>query len=233
MHLKRAIVCLKGRKLMPYELIIVVSPILAFVMWPIVQKLIELLPSPHKRADSRRTMACARNLRQIGLAMAEYEQDAGGKLPPSTVGGRNVTGWDISSSDQTGTPVGWADAIQSHLHTASEYLCPTANMIPSGKPALSNYTCYWLNSNLAAIEIKSLTRPQFTVECGEGFDGIDINDATYSKSALPASWLTDRSKPSFRHLGGANYLFVDGHVKWLRPDEVTHFGGRVDAFAVR
>jgi prepilin-type processing-associated H-X9-DG protein len=43
----------------------------------------------------------------------------------------------------------------------------------------------------------------------------------------------DRNSPMYRHLGSANYCFVDGHVKWLKSNEVLHSGGRSDPFAIK
>jgi prepilin-type processing-associated H-X9-DG protein len=33
-------------------------------------------------------------------------------------------------------------------------------------------------------------------------------------------WRADDIKAAQRHSGGANYVFMDGHVKWYRPDQV-------------
>jgi len=68
---------------------------------------------------------------------------------------------------------------------------------------------------------------------GEGNDGTDVTDATYSKTSLPPNWLSDRTKPPWRHLGGANYLHADGHVAWLKPNEISTAPGQPHTFAVK
>jgi prepilin-type processing-associated H-X9-DG protein len=35
----------------------------------------------------------------------------------------------------------------------------------------------------------------------------------------------EAARPSYRHFGGANYLLADGHVKWLKLEDIS-FGWR-------
>jgi len=70
------------------------------------------------------------------------------------------------------------------------------------------------------MAIKQINIPTVTIVSGDGNDGTDQTDARYSLSALPPDWLTDESKPSFRHQGSANYLFADGHVSSYRPRDI-------------
>ncbi len=76
---------------------------------------------------------------------------------------------------------------------------------------------------------------------GDGNDGIDLADAHYSKTSLPFSWLTSTSKPAWRHLKphelwaevGANYLFMDAHVKLLKPEDVSAASSQGYTFAIK
>lgn len=186
----------------------------------------------------QRRSSCQSNLKQIALAVAQYAQDFEGRFPPKVVGNTRVVGWSLS--DYSGLPVGWADALQPQLRTESRYLCPEAP--PRPMPTLrhsqrrarqSGYTDYWLNANLSGVTKKAVVAPTATLLVGEGNDGTDKTDATYSKSRLPPAWLTNKNSPAWRHMGGANYLFADGHVAWLRPNEVTNCYRRTNCFALK
>jgi prepilin-type processing-associated H-X9-DG protein len=111
--------------------------------------------------------------------------------------------------------------------------CPSDSHWSGDSPGGTGYIDYWFNGNLSGVRPSALTSPGNTLLQGDGDDGVDISDATYNKKSLPQNWLTDRSSPAWRHLGGANYLFTDGHVTWLKPHQVTTYGGRKNAFAVR
>jgi len=152
-------------------------------------------------------MTCQSNLKQVALAVAQYTYDHDEKFPP-------VAG-------DAGTTYGWADAIYPYHKDMQRMQCPKELFDSSHDPRQSDYTDYWFNSNLSSVPQAALESSSQTILAGDGNDGVDLNDARYSKSSLPALWLQDRTKPSYRHLDGANYSFADGHAKWLLPKTVT------------
>jgi prepilin-type processing-associated H-X9-DG protein len=207
-----------------------------------------------------RRVLCQNNLRQIGLGLIQYSQDYNAtafhinrgnspalkesefRFPPAKVGGtrnglRGVTffhappsGWTISP------PVGWVDAAVSfNVKHPNGFFCPavTSKARRGTSPTLPNVTHYWFNGNLSAVFLRQIKRPSATLLCGDGNDGKEVADGTYNKTSLPQSWLNDYSSPSYRHVGGANYLFVDGHVKWLKPRDISTAPGARYTFSVR
>ena len=80
---------------------------------------------------------------------------------------------------------------------------------------MSSYTNYWFNARLSGRAIGGVGNTAQLLVCGDGNDGTDLTDARYSLSNFPAQWMSNQNSPMFRHLGGANYLFADGHVKWF------------------
>ncbi len=185
------------------------------------------LPSKNLRDDKYRH-ACNVNMRNVGLTLKLYAQDFNGKLPLST----NVA---PLSATPTKTSIGWVDALIPYsgggMPTLS--ICPASGIDRSFSPSTRNYTTFWFNANLSGIVDNNVTSPTHTLCLGDGNDGSDLSNATYSKSSLPASWLSDTNSPAYRHLGGANYLMVDGSIHWLKPQQVTTFGGRKNAFAIK
>ena len=125
--------------------------------------------------------------------------------------------------------------LQPYLKSTSIFRCPgDSNPGPSDwSPRKNGFMSFYLNSNLAGQKKSVLLFSRSTILLGDGSNGKDISDATYSKSSLPPEWIADPNSPAWRHLNGANYLMADGSVHWLRPNEVTTFGGRKNAFAIR
>jgi prepilin-type N-terminal cleavage/methylation domain-containing protein/prepilin-type processing-associated H-X9-DG protein len=204
---------MKRRGFTVLELIIVlmVIGILAAIIFPMLAK---------PRNPGRRS-SCQSNLKQVAIGVKQYIQD-NDDLYPAAVMSRRL--------NVVGNPKGWADAIQPYVKSIQIYQCP--NEATTQPPADTNndgiladengYTDYWYNRNLSGASEKKLTFIANTILAGDGNDGIDVTDARYSKFGLPADWLTDKSKPSFRHLDCANYAFADGHVKCLKPEKITN-----------
>jgi prepilin-type processing-associated H-X9-DG protein len=193
-----------------------------------------------KRREGVRRSGCQNNIQSIALALKQYQQDFAGKYPLNTVGGTGVPGWSWIPSERVGrltkaykgAPVGWADALQPHVGSEAVYLCPSAVRKSRGPQSQRGYTDYWFNGNAAGVSQKSVASPSLTLLLGDGNDGADNTNATYNKTDF-SWWISDTRSPMYRHLGGANYLFVDGHVQWLKPDAVKKFGGRADPFSIK
>jgi len=177
--------------------------------------------------------SCQSNLKQIALGIFMYAQDYDNKFPLAIV------------PDKT---VGWANGLQPYLKSTQIFQCPEEeneqqdilivdmmkrlfggsalthqNVIPApDKPA---YTDYWLNRNLSGLDINKLKLPasedEQVIMLGDGDGSSHQSTASYSINRLPESWRTSSYSPAKRHLGGANYAFLDGHVKWLKPEQVS------------
>jgi prepilin-type processing-associated H-X9-DG protein len=189
---------------------------------PWVDKVTELL---HPRQRQQRGV-CLSWQKQVYLSMRAYMKDYDELFPLVTTQSRQ----GLSKSPIM--PVGWADAIIPKNGDSTILQCYADNHASTINPNLIGFTDYWLNGNLGGVPQKSVALPSQTLLVGDGNDGSDNSNATYNKTSF-GSWLDDQSSPMYRHLGGANYLFVDGHIKWLKPDEVKNFGGRSDPFALK
>lgn len=173
------------------------------------------------RQNARRS-ACQSNLKQIALACKQYTQDYD-DLWPLVSGGATPATYPTSQGD-----FGWVDALQPYLKAPRLFQCPSEEADPQS-PLLSSdsqFTDYWFNSHLAKVSEEALRFPVTTFLVGEGNDGHERCDNRYALAALPKSWIKEDGTPASRHLGGGNYAFADGHVKWLQPKRV--FAGNTD-----
>lgn len=146
---------------------------------------------------------CQSNERQITLGFQQYIQDYN-EFPP--VGPNRTSG-------AMGNNGGWADSLQSYLKTVQIFQCPLEpNGFDSADPG---QTDYGYKATLAGVSEASLDNSSNTFLIFEG-DQTDGTAQTASAANLRAVYTT-------RHLGGSNYAFVDGHVKWIGSAESRHF----------
>lgn len=194
------------------------------------------------KAEVARGKSCRLNLRPLAVAAQLYSRDYDEKFPPASIGGLGIgdTSISLSGSVQRSapTPVGWTGALLQYTQQQDFQFCPAqrgelnqaSRPSQSRSPTSPGFTDYWLNARLAGRSTSTCSAPASTFLLGEGNDGSDASNATYSKSELPQAWLSDKRSPLFRHLGGANYAFADGHVKWLTPSGIARYA-RGDPFA--
>jgi prepilin-type processing-associated H-X9-DG protein len=198
--------------------VIAIIVILAAILFPVFAR---------ARENARRS-SCQSNLRQIGLGIAQYTQDFDEKLP-------------LRRHDGSLPHVvfSWRRQTYPYMKSAQVFSCPSntnntilnddslpANMTAAGLPASSPQfgRSYALNAtstnvggtppseqvtaqSLAAIPATSETILVSEVKhcCAE----VRFNDAP-AVFANPAGTFTG-------HLGRVNFLFVDGHVKAMKP----------------
>ena len=152
------------------------------------------------------------------LGLAQYRQDFNDKFPPVAL---NPVPKTPRKNCTEGPFFGWADGIQPYVKSTCIYQCPSNPLPPSDSlfPEKAGYIDYWFNARLASRKSDSAN----TIALGDG-DGHGNSRA--SRRDFPANWQSAPQTAWFhQHLGGANYAFADGHVKWLRPEDV----GKSDA----
>lgn len=163
--------------------------------------------APGRREPGR--SPCQNNLKLIALSFKQYSQDWNELFPPVKIG--------AATSLLTTTPYGWADALQPYLKSTSIFQCPSEQK-QGGNPTQpweAGYTDYFLNPRVAQQNQTAFPNSANTVLLADGNDGKEQNDATYIHSSIPSAWGRVVDSPMRRHGGGCNYVFIDGHVKWL------------------
>lgn len=225
------------------ELLVVIAiiAILAAILFPVFGR---------ARENARRS-SCSSNLKQIGLAFAQYAQDYDERYPgainyamagesPDNAVKYNVA-WDVMIAPYLGFKV---DPYRAPLImqcpsdakarkwniTGRSYSMPGSGDWEEGKGStpetammggtLRTAGGYYQGRTLSEVPVPAQTlmvveNPQDTNwwanNSGALCGSVEEQD-TWSWDEWPA-----RGKPL--HFNGYNYLFADGHVKWLRPEQ--------------
>ena len=202
------------------ELLVVIAiiAILAAILFPVFGR---------ARENARRS-SCQSNLKQIGLGMFQYAQDFDEKCVPFS-----------SSGGSTGTPHVWTVALQPYLKSVQIFTCPSESDDSIGYTYNARYgSATSVAGSLATLQ-ETAKIPMFLDARGVNFTTSNpavFNQAlaffnqggtTWDGRRLSAptaanplsSWVNpavEGNPWAERHFDGNNFLFADGHVKFLR-----------------
>lgn len=151
--------------------------------------------------------SCRSNLRQLAFAMRMYLDDNSGRFP---------------------TTPGWTKNLLPHV-TGQIMQCPSdprppGNSTNARSPSSFDAAVsdYWLNSTLMR---RVTNRGQYFVVGQNESAVFTPTDTFLFGDAAGARKLDSVGQAEWPviHSGGANYCFVDSHVKWLKPDGAAAF----------
>jgi len=171
--------------------VLAIIAVMAAIIFPVFQRPISI----HPRSS------CASNMKQLGLAMTQYSQDADENFPS----GANAAG------------NGWAGELYPFVKSTGVYHCP--NDVQDGA-----VVSYAENRNLVKQSYENLSTFSATVAL---YEFTTLNCDPMTAEAVSATGLK-APQDSRRHDGGGpgaafslNFLAVDGHVKFLTPEQVS------------
>jgi prepilin-type N-terminal cleavage/methylation domain-containing protein/prepilin-type processing-associated H-X9-DG protein len=195
-----------------------------------------LLPVFAQAREKARQSVCTSNCKQIGLAVMMYAEDYDQAYP-------------LYTHHPNHKPM-WYEMIQPYIKSEDVFTCPSVGVkLKEAPKQLPGWTIYAFNgygaNYLHVIQygkgyatgktmgprmLAALSRPADTVMIADGqgdkgwtagmgwvalYCPLDPGPSWYAAEGLNKTWaLADR------HNGGGNYIFADGHVKWLRRDAV-------------
>lgn len=214
------------------ELLIVIGIIalLAAILFPVFSR---------ARENARRT-SCASNQKQLGLGLIQYSQDYDSHYPQGsyifyTIKGRGWAG-QIYPYIKNAAVYGCPNDLTGRLNYKVSYALnayignrnaalvamtdPTKTILLSEVNygysfMLNNGTSDWPTEQLSVVSSGSSTNGVVADNNTTTLaTGLTANDTV----PVPSTFLKSQVG---RHLDGANYLFADGHVKWLLASKVS------------
>jgi len=227
------------------ELLVVIAiiAILAAILFPVFAR---------ARENARRA-SCQSNLKQIGLGMLQYAQDYDEKLTCGNNGYGGAwagTMYPYIKSSQiytcpsdTSTPVVAGQTVVSYGLSANiSYNSGSRTNIAAMTATARTVMCFEVRGSSANVTLANEGNPSNGGSVSG--DGTNLTNTSgcctsanvggpqfatgyadnYNGGYQQTGWETQWDGTTGRHLEGANYLFVDGHVKWLKSSAVSAGG---------
>jgi len=214
------------------------------VVIAIIALLASILVSTTGRAlDRARQTQCASNLRQIGIAFQMYAMEPSNRFnelpaPRAPEGGPHGTPWFVSISPYLQREVGGAADL------GAVFRCPVWRRIYQGTTATDwNQLGYGMSMYLSRssdgrwpfpsgqgpawkYRLSDINNPSGTVLVVDDQNWIWWINAQNYDAAFQDGGYFDRAldrRRGYRHRSGSNYLFVDGRVVTLSPEQLRPF----------
>jgi len=222
----------QGFTLIELLVVIAIIAILSAILFPVFAQ---------AREKARQTQ-CENNLYELGVSFIQYAEDNDEQFPQGIPGSHGE---------------GWAGQVLPYHKSAGMYKCQDDPTKPTA--ANLTVVSYGYNSDLtnannggANTGLAFLNSPPRTVLYFEtiGNGSVDLTDdkTSYASNGMGTP---EPSTPKFdtgnlvgmtaaftsanvkdakgRHTGGANYVFCDTHVQWIKPENVSTGGTAQDA----
>ena len=198
----------KGFTLIELLVVIAIISILASILFPVFAR---------ARENARRA-SCMSNLKQIALGFMMYTQDYDGRFPYYASGGQMAFVFPYVKNSQVFRCPS-SGLVDQHDNDMSSYYSTDYGM-PASYDSPSWPRAIILNTGSPQL-LSAIPEPSITCLLGEtryastthnyGFD-------RFEAKTFPDKGIFNGLPEPERHLGGSNYAYVDGHVKWLKKE---------------
>ena len=211
----RAVRRRSGFTLIELLVVIAIIAMLAAILFPVFAR---------ARENARRS-SCANNLKQIGIGMAQYFQDFDEYFPPA----------QPTNAAAPGQGATFVSLLRPYVKSSQVFICPSGSRtLAVAAPAVGDARWnaptptwgsasqgnYGVNNNV--IGLSPAGSP-----VGTPFHQSNVPYPARTFLAFDAAWYygTGPVDPpvdnAVRHLGGSNFAFCDGHVKFYSREKIN------------
>jgi prepilin-type N-terminal cleavage/methylation domain-containing protein/prepilin-type processing-associated H-X9-DG protein len=191
-----------------------------------------LFPAFARARENARRASCQSNLKQIGLGYAQYTQDYDERLPAANAGtnGADKPGaWMYYKTLSNFDPS--LSALYPYIKSTQIFVCPSDSVGATNRNSYATNSCAYVDGSTTGVAYhlgKSLAAFEETSKwmlLGE--EGSPTNNTATTDDGYLLMAGVGGNDFTARHLDGSNLLFLDGHVKWYRPERI-----KVDGFQI-
>jgi prepilin-type processing-associated H-X9-DG protein len=180
---------------------VVVVVALAVIFWPL------LVHHPKSKGSP-----CQSNLKQLALGIRMYTSDWDERLP-----------WN--SYHWGGHQIGWEEAVWVYVQDWTMYYCPSQFALGGHSPPTAanlqnvrlgygaNQTYLFLRAPAPTVSMRDIKSPWDTILLG---DQGDLRRGLFAPVAGHGGAMFPVCNVSLRHADGANFVFADGRVKYMK-----------------
>ena len=202
----------RGFTLIELLVVIAIIALLAAILFPVFAR----------ARENARKSSCANNLKQIGIGVAQYVQDYDETLPRARNDQNIGTGGVIVGNAP------WHTAIMPYVKSLQLFRCPsvstTKQMNSRGTYEglyMSYVSCCVDNTGVygARSPITTNGTPTAIADISSSASVILAGESGNTGRGDPEYWDNNADMTVRNHLASTNWLFVDGHVKSLKPTQ--------------
>jgi prepilin-type N-terminal cleavage/methylation domain-containing protein/prepilin-type processing-associated H-X9-DG protein len=222
----------RGFTLIELLVVIAIIAILAAILFPVFAK----------AREKARQISCLSNEKQIGLAFTQYIQDNDEKLPDGE-------GYLAAADNYQGDGSGWAGQVYPYIKSTALFHCPDDSTSAIGVRVPVSYAFNQNAQGVSDAQFQADSQTVLIFEIsgdvsdvtklgdgkGSGDTSVDNESAagngvtgtrggTYTYETGPMgspAQSPDMTAPTGLHTNGSNFLFADGHAKWLHSASVS------------